>query len=63
MAIVNLLRTILILLVLTCIFCLILTTDPGFGPVANVALYLGGVVLIAWVTVASLNLFNDRSEP
>ena len=59
MAIVNLFKTIFILLVLTCIFCLILTTDLGFGPVANVALYLGGVILIGWATVASLNIFSD----
>ena len=59
MASVNLLKAILTLLVLTCIFCLIMTTDLGFGPVANVALYLGGVVLIGWATVASLNIFND----
>lgn len=59
MAIGNLFKTIFILLVLTCIFCLILTTDLGFGPVANVALYLGGVILIGWATVASLNIFSD----
>ncbi|AFZ38120.1 hypothetical protein Sta7437_4664 (plasmid) [Stanieria cyanosphaera PCC 7437] len=59
MAILNLFKAILTLLVLTCIFCLILTTDLGFGPVANVALYLGGVVLVGWATVTSLNIFND----
>ena len=59
MAIINLLKTIFTLLVLTCFFCLILTTDLGFGPVANIALYLGGVVLIGWATITSLNIFND----
>lgn len=59
MAILNLFIAILTLLIMTCIFCVILTTDLGFGPVANVALYLGGVVLIGWATVASLNIFND----
>jgi hypothetical protein len=59
MAIINLFKTILTLLILTCIFCLIMTTDLGLGPVANVALYLGGVILLGWATVASLNIFND----
>ena len=59
MAIINLLRTILILFVLTCLFCLIATTDLGFDPVDNVVFYVGGVILIAWVTVTSLNIFNN----
>ncbi|PSB09330.1 hypothetical protein C7B62_13690 [Pleurocapsa sp. CCALA 161] len=59
MALINLLKAILILFIFTYIFCLILTTDLGFGPVANVALYLGGVVLIGWASIASLNIFND----
>ena len=58
MAIVNLLRTILILLVLTCLFCLVMTTDLGLDPVDNLVFYVGGVVLIGWATVASLNIFN-----
>lgn len=59
MAIINLFKAILTLLVLTCIFCLILITDLGFGPVVNVALCLGGVILMGWATVTSLNIFND----
>lgn len=59
MAIINLLKTILILLVLTCLFCLVMTTDLGLDPVDNLVLYVGGVVLIGWATVASLNIFND----
>lgn len=59
MAIINLFKAIFTLLVLTCIFCLILTTDLGFGPVVNVTLYLSGVILMGWATVTSLNIFND----
>ena len=59
MAIVNLLRTILILLGLTCLFCLVMTTDLGLDPIDNLVFYVGGVVLIGWATVASLNIFND----
>lgn len=59
MAIINLLKTILILLVLTCLFCLVMTTDLGLDPVDNLVFYVGGVVLIGWVTVASLNIFHD----
>ena len=62
MEIINLLRTILILLGSTCIFCLVMTTDLGFDPVDNVIFYLGGVVLIGWATVASLNIFNDSGD-
>ena len=59
MAIINLLKTILILLVLTCLFCLVMTTDLGLDAVDNLVFYVGGVVLIGWATVASLNIFND----
>lgn len=59
MAIIILLKAVLTMLVLTCFFCLIITTDLSFGSVANVAFYLGGVVLIGWASVASLKTFID----
>lgn len=59
MTLINFLVSILALLVLTCCFCLILTTDLGWGPVVYVTFFLGGIASIGWASVACLNLFKD----
>ena len=59
MASLNFLVTIFALLISTTLFCLIMTTDLGWGPIAYVASFLGGIVLIGWTGVACLDLFKD----
>ncbi len=59
MELINFLVAIVILLISTCFFCLIMTTDLGWGPIAYVASFLGGIVLMGWAGVACLDLFQD----
>ncbi|WP_036480445.1 hypothetical protein [Myxosarcina sp. GI1] len=59
MSIVNFLVAIAILLFSTCLFCLLMTTNLGWGPVVYVSCFLGGIVLIGWTGVACLDLFKD----
>ena len=56
---INFLVAILTLLVSTTLFCLIMTTDWGWGPIVYVSPFLGGIVLMGWAGVACLNLFKD----
>lgn len=58
----NLLKTILVLLVLCCLFCLIATTDLGFDPVENVVFYVGGIISIGIATLAALNVFENPGD-
>ncbi len=55
----NFLMAIFVLLVSTCFFCLIMTTDFGWGPIVYIASFLGGIVLIGWAGIACLDLFQD----
>ena len=55
----NLLKTIFVLLVLSCLFGLVATTDLGFDPIENSIFYSGGIALIGWVTLAFLNAFEN----
>lgn len=59
MEFVNFLVTITVLLVSTCFFCLLMTTDFGWGPIVYIASFLGGIVFIGWAGVACLDLFKD----
>jgi hypothetical protein len=56
---INLLKTIFVLLVLSCLFCLVATTDLGFDPVENFIFFVGGAIAIGWVTLAALNIFEN----
>ena len=56
---INLLKIIFVLLVLSCLFCLVGTTDLGFDPIENSIFYSGGIALIGWVTLAFLNVFKN----
>ena len=51
--------SILILLVLTTAFCWLMTADLGWGPIAYVAAFFGGMISIGWAGVAYLN-FKER---
>jgi hypothetical protein len=59
MEFINFLAAILALLVSTCFFCLLMTSNLGWGPIAYVASFLGGIVLMGWAGVACLDLFKD----
>ncbi len=59
---INLLKTIFVLLILNCLFCLVATTDLGFDPVENLIFYSGGIVLIGWITLAFLNAFENKGD-
>ncbi|HEY9769286.1 MAG TPA: hypothetical protein V6C71_12470 [Coleofasciculaceae cyanobacterium] len=59
MELINFLVAILAMLILTTLFCLIMTTDLGWGPIVYLASFLGGIVLMGWVGVACLDLFKD----
>ena len=50
---------IFMLLISTTLFCLIMTTDWGWGPIVYVSSFLSGIVFIGWAGVACLNLFKD----
>lgn len=56
---INFLVAILALLVSTTLFCLIMTTDWGWGPIVYISTFLGGIVLMGWAGVACLDLFKD----
>lgn len=58
MSIVNFLIAIMALLASTSLFCWIMTADLGWGPIAYVASFIGGIVLMAWGGVACLDLFK-----
>lgn len=55
----NFLVAIFALLISTILFCLIMTTDLGWGPIVYIASFLGGIVLIGWAGVACLDFFKD----
>ncbi|MEM7761265.1 MAG: hypothetical protein AAGF83_26405 [Cyanobacteria bacterium P01_G01_bin.67] len=59
MELVNFLVAIFALLISTTLFCLIMTTDFGWGPIVYVASFLGGIILMGWAGVACLDLFKD----
>jgi hypothetical protein len=59
MEFINFFVAILAVLISTCLFCLIMTTDLGWGPVVYVSSFLGGIVLMGWAGVACLDLFKD----
>ena len=59
MEFVNFLVAIFVLLISTCFFCLLMTTDLGWGPIVYVASFLGGIVFMGWAGVACLDLFKD----
>ena len=56
---INFLVAILALLVSTTLFCLIMTTDWGWGPIVYISTFLGGIVLMGWAGVACLDIFKD----
>lgn len=62
MSIVNFLVAITILLLSTCLFCWLMTTDLGWGPVVYVASFLGGIVFLGWAGVACLDLFKSKID-
>ncbi len=59
MKLINFLVAIVALLISTCLFCLIMTTDLGWGPIVYITFFLGGIVLMGWAGVACLDLFKD----
>ncbi|MEL7011110.1 MAG: hypothetical protein AAFR62_21715 [Cyanobacteria bacterium J06629_2] len=59
MGLINFLVAIFVLLISTCLFCLLMTTDFGWGPVVYVASFLSGTVFIGWAGVACLNIFKE----
>lgn len=59
MEFINFSVAILVLLFSTCLFCLLMTTDLGWGPIAYVASFLGGIIFMGWASVACLDLFKD----
>ena len=54
----NFLVAILVLLISTCFFCLLMTTDLGWGPIAYVTSFLGGTIFLGWASVACLDFFK-----
>ena len=56
---INFLVAILTLLVSTTLFCLIMITDWGWGPIVYISTFLGGIVLMGWAGVACLDIFKD----
>ena len=59
MEFINFLVAVFVLLILTCFFCLLMTTDFGWGPIVYITFFLGGIVLMGWAGVACLDLFKD----
>jgi hypothetical protein len=59
MEFVNFLVTITVLFLSTCFFCLLMTTDLGWGPIAYIASFLSGIVFMGWAGVACLDLFKE----
>ncbi|MDJ0594077.1 MAG: hypothetical protein QNJ72_29560 [Pleurocapsa sp. MO_226.B13] len=59
MTFINFAIAIVALVISTCFFCLIMTTDLGWGPIAYVACFLGGIVLMGWASAACLDLFKE----
>lgn len=50
----------LILFILNCLFCWLLTADIGFGPVLYLVSFFGGIFLISIAGVATLKLFYNQ---
>jgi hypothetical protein len=63
MTFLNFIVSILALFVSTSFFCLLMTTDLGWGPVVYVTCFIGGILLTAWAAVACLDLFKKISWP
>ena len=59
MGLVNFLVAISVLFVSTSFFCLLMTTDFGWGPIAYVASFFGGIIFIGWAGVVCLDFFKD----
>ncbi len=59
MELINFLMAILVLFISTCLFCLLMTTDLGWGPIVYIAAFFGGIVFTGWAGVACLDLFKD----
>ena len=55
----NFLIAVFTLLISTTLFCTIMTTDWGWGPVVYVSAFLSGIVFMGWAGVACLDLFKD----
>lgn len=59
MELINFFVAILALLILTTLFCLIMTTDFGWGPIVYLASFFGGILLMGWAGVSCLDFFKD----
>ena len=56
---INFLVAIFVLLISTTLFCLIMTTHWGWGPIVYISTFLGGIILMGGAGVACLDLFKD----